>query len=338
MPQRRRVLLLTHAWHAQQSAAFEDLVTSALSPDCDLDRKVWPLEDPVAADVESIICCQVLPTLEWLQRQKARIVWVPMWDDVSGHPTEWWHTLPKNLSVVSFSEAVTLRAQQAGLQVLTLRYFKDPDEFEPVDWRGPRTLLYWNRRGLVGPSFLLRFCEAMKIERILFRSDLDPGASQSAAYQPSERIGRIVVEHLPRCASREDYYAKVKSAQIVIAPRLEEGVGMIMLEALVRGCAVFAANRPTMNEYIHHGVDGYLFRPRSFRMRVSRAIRSRLAAVGIGAPPLMVGLGENQDWKTLASLDLAALGASARAAHVAGHRRWLDVRPRYLEFVFGDRN
>ena len=37
---------------------------------------------------------------------------------------------------------------------------------------------------------------------------------------------------------------------------------MTFLEAMAMGLAVVAPDRPTMNEYIRHGVDGYLYDPR----------------------------------------------------------------------------
>ncbi len=51
----------------------------------------------------------------------------------------------------------------------------------------------------------------------------------------------------------------VSACNVYIAPRLFEGIGFSFLEAMSMGKAVIAADHPTMNEYIIHGVNGYLF-------------------------------------------------------------------------------
>jgi glycosyltransferase involved in cell wall biosynthesis len=51
----------------------------------------------------------------------------------------------------------------------------------------------------------------------------------------------------------------IKEKGIYIAPRELEGIGMSFLEAMAIGKAVIAVNNPTMNEYIEHGKNGYLF-------------------------------------------------------------------------------
>jgi glycosyltransferase involved in cell wall biosynthesis len=38
-----------------------------------------------------------------------------------------------------------------------------------------------------------------------------------------------------------------------------EGIGLSFLDAMAQGMVVIAANDATMNEYISHGVNGYLF-------------------------------------------------------------------------------
>jgi glycosyltransferase involved in cell wall biosynthesis len=335
MRERPIVLVVMHPWHATQSHAVHDLAVADLTSLADIREAVWPVTDPVSPEVRAVVCCQVLPPFEWIAAQQARVIWVPMWDDVSGHAEGWWRELPKSLGVVSFSQGVAARARAAGLEVFERQYFKDPAEFEPASWERERVLLYWNRRGMIGPRFLHTLCAALRIDRLLFRNGLDPGADASAAYELPERLGRTVVEVLPRTSSREEYFRLTARANVVVSPRLEEGVGMVMLEGLARGCAVFAADAPTMNEYIRSGVDGYLFRPKSFASRAAGALRSRLAGVGVGSPPARYGLDGRQAWQEIASLDLAALGRAARAAHVEGRARWTQGLQDYVRFIVG---
>jgi glycosyltransferase involved in cell wall biosynthesis len=59
--------------------------------------------------------------------------------------------------------------------------------------------------------------------------------------------------------SREDFLLAIKDKAFFIAPRIKEGIGMSFLEAMAIGKIVIANNDATMDEYIEHGVNGYLF-------------------------------------------------------------------------------
>ncbi|HET9369777.1 MAG TPA: glycosyltransferase [Vicinamibacterales bacterium] len=333
MDKRPIVLAVMHRWHATLSSAFHDLAVTDLAGYAEIREAVWPVAGPVPDDVHAVLFCQILPPFEWIEAQRARVVWVPMWDDVSGHADAWWHQVPKRVKVVAFSRAVAARARAAGLEVLERQYFKDPAQLSRAPWDGERVLLYWNRRGMIGPGFLHKLCQALAIDRVLFRNALDPGADPGAAYELPNRLGRTVVDVLPRTSSRDEYFRLIDRVNVVVSPRLEEGVGMVMLEGLARGCAVFAADGPTMNEYIRSGVDGYLFRPKSFASRAAGALRSRLAGLGVGAPPRRFGLDGRQPWREIAAIELEALGRRARAAHVEGRARWVQALPDYVRFI-----
>ena len=71
--------------------------------------------------------------------------------------------------------------------------------------------------------------------------------------------------------ARQDYLKYLNQANIFIAPRAAEGVGLSFVEALARGCAVFAYDAPTMNEYITHKADGFLFKERNPATIISTA-------------------------------------------------------------------
>jgi glycosyltransferase involved in cell wall biosynthesis len=51
----------------------------------------------------------------------------------------------------------------------------------------------------------------------------------------------------------------LKKSNIYIAPRKIEGIGISFLEAMSLGLVVIAYNYGTMNEYIKHNYNGYLF-------------------------------------------------------------------------------
>lgn len=329
------ILVYSQEWHLTRSGAFDDLLIEPLRPYAQVMQKAWLDESVSDASTAPVIAfCQVLPPNDWLNQQTARLVWLPMWDDIRDRPQAWWNALPKTLRVVAFSQAVTQRANQAGLRVLELQYFKNPANFSPVAWDGERVLYYWNRRGLVSPRFLERMCAALKIDRLLFRAEIDPQVDERARYNLPEKLGSTVVEQIETTAAREDYWKRIAPANIVIAPRLHEGAGMVFLEALARGCAVFAHNAPTMSEYIEHGMNGVLLSRTWSIQRLSSALRWRLAQRGVKiGGSFQYQLPEQQNWDALAALDLAALGQQARTSHVVGYAQWQAQQAEYARFV-----
>ena len=64
---------------------------------------------------------------------------------------------------------------------------------------------------------------------------------------------------------RSTYDEALRQAGIYFAPRLYEGIGLSFLEAMAMGKGVVAPDHPTMNEYLTHNVNGYLFNPENPR-------------------------------------------------------------------------
>jgi glycosyltransferase involved in cell wall biosynthesis len=79
---------------------------------------------------------------------------------------------------------------------------------------------------------------------------------------------------------------------------------MTYLEAMASGCAVLSYDGPTMNEYIQHGDNGFLFKPKSkigqYRRWAMRRVRQRW--IDKGLPDIFhfsYELSDAQDWDAL---------------------------------------
>lgn len=317
-------------WHIKQSDAFIDMLTGPLSGYADVKLQAWDgesypkklLKDPV------VIFCMLPPTEEFLKAYKGRAVWLPMWDQAQSYDQDWWDGLPKNLHVVAFSEQIVKKASAANLPLLKLRYFKDPDDFKPVSWDRGLVVFYWNRAGLIGPEFLKELCLSVEPRKLIFLSDIDPRIDKEKSYSLPGRIGKTSVVNLKH-SSRKSYLEAVNEANIFIAPRASEGVGMTFLEAMAKGCCVIAYDAPTMNEYIKDGGNGLLLRNEPLRL-IHRIT---------GKKPVDAPSGEKyylktpQDWSRIKKTDFQALGTQARANHITGYRTWQEQIPGYAEFV-----
>ena len=67
----------------------------------------------------------------------------------------------------------------------------------------------------------------------------------------------------------ESYLEALSSANVFIAPRKKEGIGMTLLEAMALGQCPLVYDAPTMNEYITDNVNGLLFGDKLDLSRVS---------------------------------------------------------------------
>lgn len=325
-------------WHIERSSAFVDALVDPLKPYADIRLTPWDGQSSLSPPPEAktpIFFCLLPPPLEWLLRFPERLIWIPMWDGIRSTRQKWWNALPKTLRIVAFSDSVYQRAKMAGLPTLRAHFHKDPASVAPASWPGERTLLYWNRTGLLNAAMLERLCEALRIDRLLFRPDIDERVDPAAYYTLPGRLGSTQVENIGTFTSREAYFVATRAANIFIAPRSSEGIGMAFLEALARGCAVLAANAPTMNEYIVSGRNGHLLMLPPASNPLVRTVRQRLIHRGLlPAPPFKFGLlAENQNWAEISALSPETLGDQARIDAQAAHQQWLRDIPEYAYFT-----
>ena len=335
-------------WHIQKSTAFVELL-APIKPHVKIKMIAWDgINFPMTtAEMEKlalpIVFCQLPPTDQCLKDYAEKLVWIPMWDHAKGYSDLWWQSLPRSLRVIAFSRSIAEKANNAGLRCLQLKYYLDPQKFSPVSWNGERTLYYWNRVGMVGPGFLKKLCQVQRIDTLLFLSQVDPLNPPSSAYNLPEKLGKTRVIQLPNFLDREEYLKIISRANITIAPRLLEGVGFTFLEAMAQGCAVFAYDAPTMNEYITHLKNGYLVEPQKttrlskLNARIYQGMLSYMPQIPSGMSEVFSDairpVSKLQDWQEISQLDLEILGKSARQSQSEGFTQWEKSISRYVEFV-----
>jgi hypothetical protein len=325
-------------WHIAKSPAFKNLLVEPLRSFANIELKAWdgnkiPFEPSIS---DPIIFCQLPPPPQVLEQTSRRVIWIPMWDMSRGASQDWWNSLPKSLHIVAFSEVVAHRAKHAGLRTLHLRYYNNPQMCEPITWNQGRVLLYWNRTGVFSPDFLARFCSELKIDKFLFRGQIDPYIQKQAAFDLPQRLNTTIVEEIPTFRTRDEYLRATSEANVFIAPRRAEGVGLAFLEAMARGCAVFAIDAPTMNEYITHKENGFLFGVpnETLLQHYWWAIRWRVAKIRKETDFFFSRrIDRIENWSELEDIDLVSLGESARENHVAGHKAWQQQIEAYAQFV-----
>ena len=320
-------------WHLSKSDAFKDLIAEPLKGVVDVEFVGWDGEDLQLPEDTNIplMFCMLPPPSKVLKGTKRRLFWVPMWDQAQGYSDDWWSSLPKKLRVITFSDQPYAKATAVGLKTLNIRYFKNPQLFQEATWNQGKILYYWNRVGMASPEFITKLCNSLKVETLLFKPDIDPRIEQNKHYSLPAKIGNnTAVKILHATETREEFMLQIKDANIVLAPRLTEGVGMVFLEAMARGACVIAHDAPTMNEYIEHADNGILF---SKEPAIKQGIVSKLKRITVEHDYAPYLVSDKQPWKQLARLQPETLGARALQTSHDGYKTWTKSIQDLIDFV-----
>lgn len=275
---------------------------------------------------------QYPPPLSLLSSPHAKLIWIPMWDHIQGYPASFWERIPKSVKIIAFSQEVNNICKKHKLNRLSLRYYSNLGQLSKVKWKKGRNMFYWNRIGLIGKDDLTKLCHVFRINTLYFQNQLDPGILEKLNYTLPPKIKDTKIITLPRYLPRKIYIQTLRETNVYIAPRLAEGVGLSFLEALSFGCAVFGYDAPTMNEYITHKENGYLFKQMSdnLRNKINKAIKIRLPRF-LGGRKYIYKLNEN--WQELENLDLEKIGNTAYMNNLEGRMKWEGQIPDFVNYL-----
>ena len=253
-----------------------------------------------ALDPDAVVFFQCRPTRAILARLRCRnLTWIPMRDDVR-MSVRWWRRISGlGLKVACFSRSVQEFAQPLGFQTLGIRYFPPPPDGTHQATTLPR-VYWWYRTRDIDAGLVLQLLPHHTALELVVKNTPDPG--QPPVQAPARWPAAWTVEVHDQWQPHAQHRQLLESCSHYVAPRMLEGIGMGVLEAMGLGQCVIAPDRPTMNEYIVHRHNGLLYDP---------------------------------DHPSTVSLDEAsAIGSQAREDAVAGHRQWQDVHaPALAAFV-----
>lgn len=292
-----RIAFLGHSYHrTTASSRFMQAILERLGDvECFYDES-WnggPAVDVPAlmrAGYDAIHVWQMEALLEAVvaARPTVPVVWYPMYDSCRHATPEFWARIAPAARMVSFCREVHEQAVRKGLDSAWFQYFPDPALHAPAAPTG-EGIFFWPRRSEFGWEGFKRLLPEGFQGRIHIHTHPDPGTEPPDLPSEADQA-RHGVTVSGWFEDRGALDRLVGSFPVYVAPRLHEGIGMAFLEALARGQCVVAADVPTMNEYITHGVNGLLFAPDRKR-------------------PLDLA-------------QAAALGARARELVALGHARW----------------
>ena len=321
-------------FHLQKSRSHETLVINPLSKWCKFSFTAWDGTHISNIPPKGILVFfQYPPPLEIANNPNYKVLWIPMWDHIRKYTDSFWAAIPKSVRVIAFSEIVAKQSRANNLPTLRLQYYPNDQDKHKADRNDKRILFYWNRTGLIGRDDLAKLCAVLHIKTLYFQNQLDPGLISNLDYRLPNTLGNTDVVHLPIHLSSSRYNEILDQANIYIAPRTYEGVGLSFINALSRGCFVLGHYAPTMNEYITHNRDGFLF-----DLKEKYSLHSLISnAIAVRIPKLLGGRDYqnhlNLDWKSLADINLTEVGEKAWERARIGYEAWTDNLRSYADYV-----
>jgi hypothetical protein len=220
---------------------------------------------------------------------------IPMYDCSGGRPKSHWALL-REANAINFSHQLNAITSMFLRENLALQFFPDHAGVPQVSDFTELRVMFWERTPAELPV-----ATAYKLignQAASWRLHLAPDqGNPSVTSKPPS--GRLVISTW--FADRSAFLDRLDEANVFICPRLREGIGMVMLEAMARGMCVIATHMPVHSEYIDDGISGLLFDPYApVRLDLSQA---------------------------------ASMGTAARDRVQQGYREWLAQKAAIPEFL-----
>ena len=241
--------------HEHAKTGSSAFLTSLLSEEWDLQFYLEEdFETKPDFDADRLVFWQRPPSRELLPRLPAsRVILVPMYDEARNYRRS---TIASwaPFRIVSFCRSMHESLLAGGLDSKYFQYFPEPRLESPRAIPEPK-LFCWIR------------------ESCYINESIPPSLARSllqgfdfSLHIHSETGGGGELEAVARQVTRSSWFSDkaemlhtLEACSLYLTPRESEGIGMSFLDAMSSGLAVIAADNPTMNEYIRHGDNGYLF-------------------------------------------------------------------------------
>ena len=217
-------------------------------------------------NLDAIIFWQIFPEIdELIKINNKNIILIPMYDNNTNlkfNLQEW--TKYYNYKFINFSKNIYKKLDYLGFKYnINLQYF--PLNTYTISTKSGHNskkpkIFFWQRANEINWTFIKKIIDFEQIETFHIHKISNDSKDIQNDNKPSEiEIQKYNITFSDWFISKEEYLNRLNEYDIVIAPRLFEGIGMSFLEAMSLGKCIIAADFPTMNEYIIDKKDGYLF-------------------------------------------------------------------------------
>jgi hypothetical protein len=250
----QRIAFIDHAYHQVTKSAnfFVDLLRTRFDVSVYYDgiQSQSFVNDIVMAKFDIIVLWQTEHLAPYFIAADQRVVCIPMYDGAGQAPHHYWHQM-RQARHINFCQHLHNHVCTLGLVSLPVQYMKNPADFTPVSDYSTARVVFWQRRPehgltaarvrrMIGPDAYLHVHNAPDLA--------------SPEQFPAREANTVSFFDLDRNALAE----AMDRGNVFVCPRLTEGIGMAMIEAMARGMVIIAHDAPTQNEYVIDGVNGFL--------------------------------------------------------------------------------
>ena len=186
-----------------------------------------------------------------------QIIIIPMYDDIHADPDKLFLRF-RDFRFVSFCKALQQRFDHLGISSVYFQFFIDPSslpchkdpftELKGFFWQRTNDITWAHIKQLIEGSGFSSFHLHLAVDPIWYREVLPT----------EEEMKKYHITITRWFDKKEDYLSVLSQSNVFFTPRLYEGIGMPLIEAMSMGKLVVAPDHPTMNEYITHGKNGLL--------------------------------------------------------------------------------
>jgi len=259
---KHKILFIGHGYH--QKTLSNSFLLDILKESFDVDvyyDETWQKGPEVNEEIffkkeySQIIFYQICPYKFILNNLKIeKVFFIPMYDglDFKGVVKNLYMSFNK-IIFINFSKKIHQKLLNFGIQSFYFQYFPAPQE---KCFGDKNKLFFWQRRNEINLNLVEKLFANYPIN-IHIHQALDPNQLIDKPSKEQEKKFQLISSNWFN--SKVEFLSAIKDKAFFIAPRLKEGIGMSFLEAMAMGKIVIANNDATMNEYIEHGVNGYLF-------------------------------------------------------------------------------
>jgi glycosyltransferase involved in cell wall biosynthesis len=305
-----KIIFIDHEFHKKTKSS--DFFVNVISDFFDLERVYLDPLDPISFDViQNFPKCNVviLWQMDFLApiflAQGIPTIVIPMYDGSANMPDLHW-LWSRKASYINFSRRLHDHISWFGQRSFLTRYFPEPPLYcdtTPERYNESR-VFFWQRRPADGLN--LRFAEDLlgrDAVSIHVHDVADDHSLDTSVYlEPSLSNYELTVSRWSKDPT--DYAKLLPKANVFLAPRFSEGIGLAFLEAMAHGLVVVAIDGPTHDEYIRNWYNGILF---------NKELHS---SIDLGGADNRQGLGKR-----------------ARETALIGYDSWVAQIPKLIEFI-----
>lgn len=260
-----RLTYVGHSFHEKTGSTLflQDLLATAFDVTTIWDESWRTGAPPLTAQTinatrpEHLVLFQrLLGRAEYAKLQCRNVTWIPMHDGI-GYGSHWRGWRRSGMKVLCFCAMDRDYFGSLELDTLRVQYAPAPLPEHERTSEARLSVFFWVRHDRIGWDTLKCLLGTQRPDRVVLRVAPDPGHAPVLPSQDDRRAYSVEIHEGWMDAA--EYRRLLRGCSVFMAPRPSEGIGQALLDARALGLAAVAVNAPTMNEYLRHGVTGYLY-------------------------------------------------------------------------------